>query len=561
MSEPTGPQDPDAGDDASVPPAIAEPVVRKKNPARLSLVWIVPIVAVVIGASLLINSLMKAGPHVVIEFRTAEGLEAGKTEVRYKEVVIGRVESVSLSEDRRRVLVGVRLDSSAANIAVDDTHFWVVRPRIGMAGITGLNTLLSGAYIAVDAGSSDKSRKQFVGLESPPFVLRGEPGRSFVLRALDLGSLDVGSPVYYRRERVGRVVGHILDPRIDELTVQIFIESPYEALVNQQARFWNASGLDLQLTAAGLTLNAQTLTSVIAGGIAFERLPGTEGSVPAAAGTRFYLFNDRKSALAPPDGPALTIRAVFDHSVRGLAVGAPVDFLGIELGNVRSMQLQFDAKRGRYPMEVTADIYPLRLGQVRNAMLQGKTADPAADVRFLKTLVANGLRAQLRTGNLLTGQQYVALDFNAKAPPAALSVSNGVPTVPTVPGTFSDLQPQIAEIVAKINKVPFDEIARDLQSTLGQARIAIRQLSPEAQKALADVQRTLGAVQESLNRLDHNLLDPSAPLQRNAEETMTELQRAAQSLRQLGDYLQRHPEAILRGKRADPPVGSGDKPR
>jgi len=194
-------------------------------------------------------------------------------------------------------------------------------------------------------------------------------------------------------------------------------------------------------------------------------------------------------------------------------------------------------------------------------MLRGATADPTADLRFLKTLVDNGLRAQLRTGNLLTGQQYVALDFNPKAPRAGLTVVDGVPTVPTVPGTFSDLQPQIAEIVAKINKVPFDEIARDLQGTLSQARAAIGQLSPEAQKALAEVQRTLGSVQESLKRLDRNLLDETAPLQRNVEETMTELQRAAQSLRQLGDYLQRHPEAILRGKRADPPVGSGDRQR
>ena len=560
MTEPIEPTDPDAGSD-SAPPAVAEPVVRRKNRTGLSLVWIVPILAVVIGASVLINTLMKAGPHVVIEFRTAEGLEAGKTEVRYKEVVVGRVESVSLSDDRKRVLAGIRLARAAAGIAVDDTLFWVVRPRIGTAGVSGLNTLLSGAYIGVDAGVSERSRRQFVGLESPPFVLRGEPGRSYVLRAPDLGSLDVGSPVYYRRERVGRVVGHTLDPKIDELTVQIFIESPYEALVTQKSRFWNASGLELQVSAAGLTLNAQTLTSVIAGGIAFERLPGSEGTAAAPAGTRYYLFSDRRSALAPPDGPALPIRMVFDHSVRGLAVGAPVDFLGIEIGTVRAMQLQYDAQRKRYPMEVTADIYPLRLGLVRQAMLQGSTVDPAADLRFLKTLVDGGLRAQLRTANLLTGQQYVALDFNGKAARGTLSVSNGVATVPAVAGTFSELQPQLAEIVAKINKVPFDELARDLQGTLAQARAAIGELSPEAQKALAEVQRTLGSVQESLRSIDHNLIDPSAPVQRHVEQTMIELQRAAQSLRTLGDYLQRHPESILRGKAADPPLTSGDRPR
>src|SRR5437870_3221866 len=294
MSEPIPPEAPEP----QVPSALPEPVVVHKNLFRLSLVWIVPILALAIGASLLIEHLMEVGPRVVIEFRTAEGLEAGKTAVRYKEVVVGHVETVSLSDDRKRVLVGVQLDRSAANIAVDDTHFWVVRPRIGTAGVSGLGTLLSGAYIGVDAGTSTQSRKHFVGLEAPPFVLRGEPGRSYVLQATDLGSLDVGSPVFYRRTRVGRVVGYTLDPASDELLVQVFIESPYEPLVNADTRFWNASGIDLTISASGLTLNMQTIASVIAGGIAFER-PAASTDLPAVAGgTRFRLFSDRKSAMA-----------------------------------------------------------------------------------------------------------------------------------------------------------------------------------------------------------------------------------------------------------------------
>jgi len=544
-----------------VPAAAAEPVVGKKNPARLSLVWIVPLLAMAIGASLLINTLMKAGPQVVIEFRTAEGLEPGKTEVRYKEVIVGRVESVQLSPDRQRVLVGVRLDRSVANIAVEDTHFWVVRPRIGTAGVSGLSTLLSGVYIGVDAGTSEEPRKRFIGLEAPPFVLRGEPGSTFVLLASDLGSLEIGSPVYYRRARVGRVSGYTLDPQRDELTVQVFIESPYEPLVTRRARFWNASGLDLSLNASGLTLNTQTLVSVLAGGIAFEHLPDGAEQALAPAGSRFYLFPDRQSAIAPADGAPLRVRMVFDHSVRGLAVGAAVDFLGIEIGTVRTISPQYDRRRNRYPVEVTADIYPLRLGGVRDAMLGGATADPSADLRFLKMLVDNGLRAQLHTGNLLTGQQYVALDFMPKARPATLDTRGELPLVPSVPGTLSELQPQIAEIVAKLSKVPFEEIGHDLLATLSQARKTIGQLTPQAQQALAEVERTLKSVQESLQRLDRNVLDETAPMQRNVEETMGELQRAAQSLRVLGEYLQRHPEAILRGKPADPAFAPKEKTR
>lgn len=555
MNEPAAP----APVPAELPQALADPVITTKNPTRLSLVWIVPILAMLIGASLILRTWLEAGPRIVIEFRTAEGLEPGKTEVRYKEVVVGRVEKVSLSDDRKKVLATVQLDRKVASIAVEDTTFWVVRPRIGTAGVSGLSTLFSGSYIGVDGGTSAKERSRFVGLEAPPYVLRGEPGRSFVLRAQDLGSLDVGSPLYYRRTRVGRVVGYALNPKNDELLVQVFVESPYESLVTQQARFWNVSGLDLTLNASGLTVNAQTLASVLAGGIAFERLPGAITLPPSPAGTRFYLFNDRKAALAPPDGPALTIRMVYDQSVRGLAVGAPIDFLGIELGTVTSMRLQYDPVRKRYPMEVTADIFLLRLGAVRHAMLNTAATGPEADTLFLERLVDNGLRAQLRAGNLLTGQQYVALDFIAKAPRATLAINGGVPLVPTVPGTLSELQSQIAEIVAKVSKVPFDEIGRDLQATLGQARDTIRQLTPEAQQALAEVQRTLTAVQESFARLDRNVLDASAPVQRNADQTMIELQRAAQSLRVLGDYLQRHPEAILRGKPPDPAL-PGDKP-
>lgn len=569
MTEPADPQDPQdsAAEQAPpaaaepVPTAVAEPVVQKKNPARLSLVWLVPLLAVAVGLSLLVNSLLQSGPRLVIAFRTAEGLEPGKTEVRYKEVAVGRVDSVALSEDSKKVLVGVRLNRDAGHIAVDDTQFWVVRPRIGMAGITGLNTLLSGSYIGVDAGTSAKTRKEFVGLEAPPFVLRGEPGRTFVLHTEDLGSLDVGSPVYYRRTRVGRVSGYRLDPKLDELTVQVFIESPYEPLVTQQSRFWNASGLDLALDSNGLTLNTQTIASVIAGGVAFERLPGSEGLPPAPGGTRFHLFQDRKAAIAPPDGPPLAVRMVFDQTVRGLAVGAPVDFLGVEIGMVNAIKLQYDDKRKRYPVEISAVIYPLRLGAVRAAMLQGQLADPAADVKLLKMLVDNGLRAQMRTANLLTGTQYVALDFMPKAARASLDMSADVPRVPSVAAPLSDLQPQIAEIVARINKVPFDEIARDLQGTLREAQKSIGQLTPEAQQALAEVRRTLASVQASLDRLDRNVLDESAPVQRNVEQTMIELQRAAQSLRVLGDYLQRHPESILRGKRADPPLGNQEKPR
>ena len=563
-------------------------VVLPRGP-RLSLVWLVPLLALAIGASLVVRSILQAGPRIEIEFHTAEGLEPGKTEVRYKEVVIGRVQTVTLRDDRQHVIAEVQLDRSAAGVAVDDTTFWVVRPRIGVGGVSGLGTLLSGAYIGVDAGKSDNPKTRFVGLENPPYVLRGEPGSGYLLRAVDLGSLDVGSPVYYRRTRVGRVVGYTLDAERDALSVKVFIDAPYQRLVTPQTRFWNASGVDLSLNANGLTLNTQTLTSVLAGGIAFEQPDADPRQPAAAAGTEFTLFEDRKAALAPPRGPVLAVRLVFDGSLRGLSVGAPIEFLGVEIGHVRALSLQYDSKRQRTPVQVLADLYPIRLGGVRAALVtapagagagaatDSQTDTAAADRALLQRLVDTGLRAQLRSGNLLTGQLYVSMDFHPKAGPQRLQQQDGVLTLPTVPGALSELQTQVGDIVQKLSRLPLDDIARGLADTLRQAETTMKVLTPDARASLAETQRTLAAAQALLQQLgpeasqslqalrravdgaqatlartEQTLLEPGAPLQRNLEQALIEVQRAAAALRVMADTLQRNPESLLRGKPPDP---------
>jgi len=551
------------------PPSYPEVAIVRGNRMRLSLAWIVPIAALVVGAVLIARTLMQAGPEITIAFRSAEGLEAGRTEVRYKEVIVGKVGKVGLSPDRERVLVTVKLDKSAASLAVDDTRFWVVRPRVGLAGVSGLGTLFSGSYIGVDAGVAEEERLHFTGLEAPPLVLRGEPGRTFVLAAQNLGSLDVGSPVYYRRTRVGRVVGYTLDAEKDALAVQVLIEPPNERLVTTDSRFWNASGVDLSLNASGFTLDTESLASILVGGVAFANPADAAAAPPAADGQRFELFATRKAALAPPDGPPLRVRMVFEQAQRGLVAGAPIDMLGVDIGNVRSVALSQVPKTGNFLVEVFADIYPLRLGSVRRQFVAPAGSTERADALFLKRGVDHGLRAQVRTGNLLTGQLYVALDFMPKSPKATLDARANPPTIPTVRGTLSDLQPQLAEIVARLGKVKFDEIGSELQGTLrsasaagnglqetlASANAAIRQLTPEAQHALADVQKTLTSAQDTLAALDRNVLQGDAAVQRNVNQALVEMQRAARALRVLADYLQLHPESLLRGKPADADPG------
>ena len=270
----------ESGDDRAQPAEPADPEVRRGR-LRPSFIWVVPIIALIAAVTLGARAWLAAGPNISITFHTAEGLEAGRTQVRYKEVVVGRVERVELDEDHQRVVASVVLERNAADLAVDDSRFWVVRPRVGATGVTGLGTILSGAYIGMDAGESTVRRRRFDGLEAPPFFLRGEPGRLFELSARHLGSLELGSPVYYRRMRVGRVVGYALDPTRDAVNVQVFVEAPNDRLVTVDSRFWEASGVDISLDAAGLTLNTESLTSMIAGGVAFAN-PRDEALGPQA---------------------------------------------------------------------------------------------------------------------------------------------------------------------------------------------------------------------------------------------------------------------------------------
>ena len=477
--------------------------------ARFSLVWLVPIVALVVGAAMLARSIQQRGPQITISFRNAEGLEANHTEVRFKEVVVGRVTKVALSPDRERVIASVSLDKSVQSLAVADTRFWVVRPRINTAGVSGLGTLFSGAYIGVDAGVSDEEQLRFTGLEVPPYVLRGEPGRSFNLVADDLGSLEVGSPVLYRRTRVGRVVGFELDPVRDRVGVRIFIDAPNERLVTTASRFWNASGIDVTFGASGFTVDTQSVASVLVGGVAFANPDGAASAPAAEPDHRFRMTDSQKAALAPPDGPPLRVRMVFNQSLRGLAAGAPVDLLGVEIGSVRSVSLQYDERTHHLPGEVIADIYPRRLGAVREQFKGPEgTRRRATDRLFMKSLVEGGLRAQMRTGNLLTGQLFVALDFVPKASPATLDPNAEVATIPSVPGAFSDLQPQLAAIISRLGKVKFDEIGGDLQQTLKGATAATTQLRDTLAHAR---QRHPAALARGAAHADRGAADLGAP--------------------------------------------------
>lgn len=537
---------------------LPEPVVRTRR-FSLSLIWLVPVLAAVVGLSLVVHAWLQAGPGITITFQTAEGLEAGKTPVRYKNVVIGKVDSLELSDDRQRVRVKVALNKSASSFATRGTRYWVVRPRIGLGGVSGVDTLLSGAFIGADVGDSEDEQYEFKGLEMPPAVLHGAPGKSFVLHTDDLGSLDTGSPVYYRRIQVGRVASYTLDRDGKGVSLRIFVDGPNDHFVTRSTRFWNASGVDVSLGANGLKLNTQSLATVIAGGVAFEEPHGPHDATPAPEDADFTLFKDQVTAMAPPDGPPRYIRMRFNQALRGLAVDAPVEFLGINVGSVVSINLDYEAKDERFPLTVGALIYPQRLGGAYDKLAaQAGTKDGRVDLaRMFGPLVEHGLRAQARTGNLLTGQLYIALDFVPKAPKVAFDPNATPIELPTAPGSFDKLQEQLADIVTKLQKVPFDSIGQNLDATLGDLDRTLRHVNgdvlPELKGTLKGAQRTLGSADSALSS--------DSPLQQNLGSTLEELQRMARSLRALTDYLGVHPESLIRGRRGDRPPPSSPPAR
>ena len=527
----------------------------------VSLVWIVPIVAVLVGISLVVHSLMQEGPTITLNFKTGSGLTANKTVIKYRNVVIGTVSDVELSDDQKSVNATIKLVKQAESFTREDSQFWVVRPRIGAGGVSGIDTLLSGDYIGADIGQSSARAKNFTGLENPPPITYGEPGKRFTLRTQNLGSVDIGSPVYYRKIPVGQVVAYALDADGKGVNIEVFIHAPNDAYVTENTRFWNASGIDVNVGANGFAVKTESLSSLLVGGIAFRAPEYSPNDQPAGEEKAFDLFEDQQTALAPPSGKAQYLSLRFDQSLRGLKVDAPVEFLGIEFGKVVSVNLDFDVKKRSFPVNVGIVIYPQRLGQAHLKMLEALKHDPndeAAGIKLIGTFIENGLRAQARSGNLLTGQLYIALDFYPKAEKVVFDSTARPATIPTIPGSLEQLQEKLESMVNKINQLPIERIAGNLDSNLVELRKGLTQFNA---KTLPGVQTTLADVSKTLQSASSTLAEDS-PQREQLTQTLDELGRMSRSLRELSDYLGRHPESLLRGRPDNaPPMDLKAPPR
>ncbi|MBC8731478.1 intermembrane transport protein PqiB [Paraburkholderia sp. UCT2] len=526
-------------------PTPPRPDIKPRKRWIPSLIWLVPLICALIGVALVVKSVTDKGPTVTVTFSNAEGMEAGKTKVKYKDVEIGSVQAVALSKDLQHVIVTIELTKQAEKFASRGTRFWVVRPRVGANGISGLGTLLSGAYIGVDVGQSSERQTAFVGLESPPIVTSGQPGHQYTLRGDSLGSVDIGAPIFYHRVRVGQVVGFSLDPNGTGVIVNVFVNAPFDQYVGTNTRWWHASGVDLRLDSNGLKLNTQSLATVVVGGLAFQSPPGQDAGQPAAEKAVFRLASDESDAMREPDGAPLNVVMRFNQSLRGLSVGAPVDLRGIALGQVTDIGIEYNEKEKSFSMKVSMALYPDRLSRRSNEALPAPNSQGGHEL--LENLVMEGMRGQLRTGNLLTGQLFVALDMFPKAPRASVDVHRNPIELPTVPNTLDELQVQIADIARKLNQVPFDKIGANLNGALENANKLFGHMDtevvPQARDTLAAAQKTFSTAETTLRQ--------TAPLQSDIQDAMQEMTRTLQSLNALADYLERHPQALLFGKKGD----------
>ena len=526
----------------------AEAVVKKGQP--ISIVWIVPLVALVIGGWLVYKALSEKGPEITITFKNAQGLEAGKTKIKFKDVEIGLVEAINLSENLSHVVLKARLVKGSEHYLTNGTKFWVVRARLTAREVTGLNTLFEGAYITLDPGQKGEFCKSFKGLEQPPVITTDLPGKIFTLKSDQLGSLDIGSPVYYKQINVGQVADYRLDDDGRQVTITVFINAPHDGQVYKSTRFWNASGMDVTMDAGGIEIDTQSLVSMMIGGIAFDTPFSAEKPIAASSDDIFVLYENRKKAQEQ----AYQIKHYwvlnFLGSVRGLSPGATVEFKGITIGKVVSVASHFtiNADDLSYTIPVLIETEPQRYLNVE------KMKSEEEMYRFADRLVAKGLRAQLKTDNLLTGRLFVDMDFHSEAPEAEIDWSGTYPVLPTIPKPLEELATSLNRMIARIENMPFEEIGKEAREAIRNLNDAIllaksglkkidSQIAPEAVSTLTQANRTLTTIEA--------VLASDSPLNTETVRLLEELADTARSIRVLADYLEQHPDALIYGKGAD----------
>ncbi len=584
MSDPTVPApDPtDVGDTEAAATAATgstqpdgTPAAATRRARRFQLIWLIPIVAALVAGYLAYRTISQRGPTITLTFRSADGLKAGTTKIRHKAVDLGTVDTIRLSDDLSSVVVRVQMQREATDELTDNARFWVVRPRLNAGNVSGLDTLLSGAYIELDPGMPTPQpappRRDFTGLEEPPAIRSDEPGQSYVLQATRIGGITSGSPVLYRDVTVGEVLRWDMAPDGQSFTVTIFVRNQFTRLVRVGTHFWDVSGIGVDLGASGVQVRLESLQALLAGGIAFDTTAEARNTPVSKADAEFRLYRDQATAHAAGYERRIPFVTRFEGSVRGLAVGAPVEVFGIQIGSVTDVHLEFNPDSSEAHVDVKFEIQPERI-------LQPDQIDQKSPLATTQALVQRGMRIQLHTANYLTGQLFLGIDLVKGAAPADASVtSDGALYFPANAGGMDNLMSSASDLMQKLSSVPFEQIAADLQKTM--RNVSDLTSGPELKQALQGAAGAMTAAQDVVRKVDtgvtpvlRRLPEIAASLQqtidrasklvasadasyfgnsqvkRDVERLLPQLSDTARSVRLLADFLTQHPEALIQGR-------------
>ncbi len=526
--------------ESPTPAPPAKPQIR--HATRWNVVWVVPITALLLGTWLLYRNFATRGPVAQISFETAEGIYAGKTEVRCRSVKVGIVKEVKLSADLTSVEVFAELDSDAEPLLREGSRFWVVKPRLSAAEISGLGTLIQGVYIELDPGPSDaNSLYQFEGLETPPGTNTSVPGRRLLLTADEANSLQIGAPIYYRGFEVGRIDGRELSKDASHVQYKAFISEKYSHLVTEHTRFWNSSGLEINASTSGVTVRTPSLQSMISGGVSFGLTEGMKPGNPVRDGMTYELFPDKEAARRSTFTPTLKFLLLFDQSVRGLTTSSPVEFRGIPIGRIT--QISFDLVEHQHDPRIPVLI------EIDPTLVRPPNTDITTrpDTIFFIEEVRKGLRAGLKTSNFITGSVHIDFDYHPDAPAANIGKVGQYATFPTVSTSFAQLEVKLNSLIDKLQAVPLQDTMAALNDAAGEAKTmagAARKTleDPAMQNLPADLKTTLEELRKSMASLG-----PDGMIQSEAGQTLEELRATLASLKALADLLEKKPNAIIFG--------------
>ena len=530
-----------------------------KRTRSISPVWILPIIALVIAAALAWQAWLEQGPSIEITFADASGVKPGKTLIRYKDVDVGMVKDVKLTKNLSKVRVIAELDPHIADHVSADTRFWVVTPRITLSGVSGLSTLLSGVFIEMDPGKPGRFQRSFEGLDVAPTVRSDEKGARFTLIADELGALDVGSPVYHRQIKVGEITSYSLSEQEKRIHINVFVESPYDRLVLKSSRFWNVSGVGFELGADGFEAHIDSLNTLLAGGVAFDSPEFGADLSNADRDDEFYLFANYKAVNEGSYLKNYYYALKFSESVRGLNTGAPVEYNGIRIGEVAKIEFGFEDS-GATKITVLIALQPERLD--RNSDMTKAELDAR-----LQTMIGEGLKARLKTSSLITGGLFVDLAYTDD-PAGELVMAEHFNEIPTIAGEYAQLTRQAADIVHKVNQIPFEQIGRDLSTSLEKLNVTLNKLqqgrvaeklgnslgnletaSEQLDQLVASAIKSLEQLTLSLSTLEEGIA-PDSQLYNEMLDMMDRVGDAADSLEELTDELNRYPQSLILGNEA-----------